>query len=62
MAKNKLVVPEARKALDQYKLEISREFGVDSPEALASNHTGYIVRNLVKMGEEQVLNNNDKSH
>jgi len=60
LAKNKLVVPEARQALDQYKLEVSKEFGVDSPQALASNHTGYIVRNLVKMGENELINNSNK--
>lgn len=58
MGKNKLVVPEARQALDQYKIEISKELGVNDPSALASNHTGYMVRKLVEMGEQQLLDNN----
>ncbi|MGF7059001.1 small, acid-soluble spore protein, alpha/beta type [Brassicibacter mesophilus] len=61
MTKNRLVVPEARKALEQYKTELAKEFGVNDPKSLASSHTGYIVRDLVKMGEKQLLdkyNNN----
>lgn len=57
MAKNKLIVPEARQALDKYKIEISKELGVNNPQSLASNHTGYIVRDLIKMGEEKLMNN-----
>ncbi len=58
MAKNKLVVPEARQALEQFKMEVAQEFGVDDPRSLASNHTGYIVRKLVEMGEQQLIDNN----
>lgn len=57
MARNKLVIPEARQALEQFKVEIANEFGVDSPQSLASNHTGYIVRRLVEMGEKQLIEN-----
>jgi len=57
LARNKLVVPEARQALEAYKMEVSKEFGVDTPQALASNHTGYIVRKLVEMGENELMNN-----
>ncbi|MBS4538782.1 alpha/beta-type small acid-soluble spore protein [Clostridium sp. D2Q-11] len=56
MSRKKLVVPEARQAFEKYKMEIAKEFGVDDPRALASRHTGYIVRDLVKMGEEQMIN------
>ncbi|MBU5677621.1 alpha/beta-type small acid-soluble spore protein [Alkaliphilus sp. MSJ-5] len=58
MAKNRLVVPEARQALEQFKMEVAQEFGVDDPRSLASNHTGYIVRKLVEMGEQQLIDNN----
>ncbi|SCZ05979.1 small, acid-soluble spore protein, alpha/beta type [Alkaliphilus peptidifermentans] len=58
MSKKKLVVPNARKALEDYKIEIAKEFGVDDPRTLASKHTGYIVRNLVEMGERQLINKN----
>jgi len=57
LSRNKLVVPEARQALDAYKMEVSKEFGVDNPQSLASNHTGYIVRKLVEMGESELINN-----
>ncbi|ABW19598.1 small, acid-soluble spore protein, alpha/beta type [Alkaliphilus oremlandii] len=58
MSKNRLAVPEARQALEQYKIEIGKEFGVTDPTALASNHTGYMVRKLVEMGEQQLLDQN----
>ncbi|QUH20649.1 alpha/beta-type small acid-soluble spore protein [Alkaliphilus sp. B6464] len=58
MANNKLVMPEARQALEQFKIEVAQEFGVDDPRSLASNHTGYIVRKLVEMGEQQLIDNN----
>ena len=31
MSKNKLIVPEAREALEKFKMEIANEFGVDDP-------------------------------
>ncbi|WP_053957497.1 alpha/beta-type small acid-soluble spore protein [Inediibacterium massiliense] len=60
MSKNRLVVPEARQALEQFKIESAQEFGVNDPKSLASNHTGYIVRRLVEMGEKQLINNHKK--
>ncbi|KAB3533580.1 alpha/beta-type small acid-soluble spore protein [Alkaliphilus pronyensis] len=59
MSKRKLVVPNARKALEDYKLEVAKEFGVNDPKSLASNHTGYIVRKLVEMGERQLIDDNN---
>lgn len=56
MSQNKLVVPEAREALEKFKIEIANEFGVDDPRHLASKHTGLIVRELVRMGQEQLIN------
>ena len=55
MAKRKLVVPEAREAFEQYKMEIANEFGVDDPRNLASRHTGVIVRHLVADGQRQLM-------
>lgn len=55
MAKRKLVVPEAREAFEQYKMEIANEFGIDDPRNLASRHTGLIVKDSVKMGEEKLI-------
>lgn len=55
MSKNKLLVPEAREALEKFKAEIASEFGVDDPRNLASRHTGLIVRELVKMGQEELV-------
>lgn len=55
MAKKKLVVPEAREAFEQYKMEIANEFGVDDPRNLASKHTGVIVRHLVADGQRQLM-------
>ncbi|KNF10095.1 small acid-soluble spore protein, alpha/beta type [Gottschalkia purinilytica] len=60
MSKNRLVVPEARQALEQFKTEIAEQFGVDDPKSLASNHTGLIVRKLVEMGEQQLIDNHKK--
>lgn len=55
MSKKKLVVPEARHALEEFKSEVAKEFGVDDPSNLASKHTGLIVRKLVEMGEKQLI-------
>jgi hypothetical protein len=57
MSKNKLVVPEAREALEKFKMEIANEFGADDPRNLASKHTGLIVRELVRMGQEELIDN-----
>ena len=57
MSKNKLVVPEAREALEKFKMEIANEFGVDDPRNLASKHTGLVVRELIRMGEEELIDN-----
>jgi len=59
MPKKKLVVPEARSAFEQYKMEIAKEFGVNDPKYLASAHTGYIVRDLVRMGQKELINKSE---
>ncbi|GAB6086670.1 small, acid-soluble spore protein, alpha/beta type [Alkaliphilus crotonatoxidans] len=58
MPKRKLVVPNARQALEEFKMEIAQEFGVDDPRSLASRHTGQITRRLVEMGEKQLIDQN----
>lgn len=64
MAKNKLVVPEAKKAVDVLKMEIASEMGYTPP--LTSNMqnkmypalvNGLAVREMVKMGEKMIINN-----
>ena len=55
ITKNRLVVPEAREAFEQYKMEIAKEFDVDDPRHLASKHTGLIVRDLVVDGQKQLI-------
>jgi len=55
MSKKRLLVPEARKALDQFKVEIAKEVGVESPDYLASYHTGHITKKLVEMGEKSLI-------
>ena len=57
MSKNKLIVPEAREALEKFKMEIANEFGVDDPRNLASKHTGLVVRELIRRGEEELIDN-----
>jgi small acid-soluble spore protein D (minor alpha/beta-type SASP) len=61
MSKKKLVVPEAREAMEQFKLEMSKELlGTNSSNPvdsgyLSSYHTGKITRKLVEIGEKQLL-------
>lgn len=55
MSRKKLLVPEARAALNEFKVELAKEMGVDSPEFMASAHTGQITRKLVEMAEKQLL-------
>ena len=62
ISKRRLVVPEARKAFEKYKMEIANEFGVDDPRNLASRHTGMIVRNLVADGQKQLIRKNKKQN
>lgn len=60
LSKRNLVVPEARDALDQFKIEMAKELGVSPENAidsgyLASYHTGRITKKLVEMAEKQLL-------
>lgn len=60
MSKKRLAVPEARKALDQFKVELANEFGVNDPSYLASSHTGKITRRLVETAERQLIDQYNK--
>ncbi|WZL71836.1 alpha/beta-type small acid-soluble spore protein [Clostridiaceae bacterium 35-E11] len=60
MSKNRLVVPEARSALEQFKAEMAKELGVTNHNPIdsgymASYHTGQITRKLVEMAEKQLI-------
>jgi hypothetical protein len=55
---NNLLVPEVEKALDQMKLEIAQEFGVqlgaDSTARANGSVGGEITKRLVQMAEQQM--------
>lgn len=55
---NKLVVPDARQALDQMKVEIANEFGVqlgpDTPSRLNGSVGGEITKRLVALAQSQM--------
>ena len=62
---NRLVVPEAKAALNQMKLEIANELGLSDYESidkgnLPSRINGYVggnmTRQLVRAGQKQLLN------
>ena len=59
---NRIVVPEARQALDQMKLEIASEIGVDNydnidkgnlPSRINGYVGGYMVKRLVESAQRQ---------
>ncbi len=58
--KNKLVVPNAKQAIDQMKYEIASQFGVtmgpDTPSRLNGTVGGEITRRLVQMGQQNISN------
>ncbi|MGO1469256.1 MAG: small, acid-soluble spore protein, alpha/beta type [Tissierella sp.] len=60
---NKLVVPEAKAALDQMKLEIANELGLQNYESIDKGNLtarqngyvgGYMTKNLVKMAQQNM--------
>lgn len=62
---NKIVVPEARQALDQLKLEIASELGVANydnidkgnlPSRVNGYVGGYMVKRLVENAQNQIAN------
>ena len=44
MSKNNSVVPQARAALDQFKMEAAREVGVQSPFEESIQHTANFMK------------------
>ena len=62
MSKNKVVVPEARGALDKFKMEAASEVGVNLKQGyngdLTSKEAGYVggqmVKNMIKKHEESM--------
>ena len=61
MSKNSVVVPEAREALDKFKMEAANEVGVDLKEGynghLTSREAGSVGGQMVKKMIEQYENN-----
>ncbi|WZL74141.1 alpha/beta-type small acid-soluble spore protein [Clostridiaceae bacterium 35-E11] len=63
MARNKAVVPEAREALNQFKIEVANELGIANYDKidkgeLTSRQNGYVggymVKHLIEMAERQL--------
>ena len=60
---NKIVVPEARAALNQMKLEIANELGIQNYDSMDKGNLpsrengyvgGYMTKRLVEMGQNQI--------
>ena len=61
--KNKLVVPEAKQALDNMKMEIARDLGYTYMNGVTSEIypaivNGLSVREMVRIGEQMLINKN----
>ena len=58
MARNKLLVPGAKLALDKFKMEIAQEMGIklgaDTSSRLNGSVGGEMVKRLVAMAQEQM--------
>lgn len=58
MARNKLLVPESSRALEQMKVEIAQEFGVrlgaDTTARENGSVGGEMVKRLIRLGERQL--------
>jgi hypothetical protein len=64
---NRIVVPEAREALNQLKLEIANELGINNydnidkgelPSRVNGYVGGYMVKKLVESAQNQMAGNN----
>jgi hypothetical protein len=64
-SRNRLVVPEAKMALERMKVEIAQELGIQLPQDGYYGHMttrdmgsigGYITKRLVALGQEQLSN------
>ena len=66
MSKNKVVVPEARGALDKFKMEAASEVGVNLKQGYNGDLTsreagyvgGYMVKRLIEQAEHQMAGQN----
>lgn len=58
MARNKLLVPESSRALEQMKEEIAQEFGVRQGADTTARENGSVggemVKRLIRLGERQL--------
>lgn len=63
MARKKIVVPEARAALNQFKIEVANELGISNYDKidkgeLTSRQNGYVggymVKHLIEMAERDL--------
>ncbi|HHZ03426.1 MAG TPA: small, acid-soluble spore protein, alpha/beta type [Tissierellia bacterium] len=66
MSKNKLVVPEAQQAINNLKMEIAKDLGFPSinngsSEMYPAIVNGLSVREMVRMGEQMLINKNTPS-
>ena len=66
MSKNKLVVPEAQQAINNLKMEIAKDLGLPSinngsSEMYPAIVNGLSVREMVRMGEQMLINKNTPS-
>lgn len=60
-SRNKLVVPEAKHAVDNLKMEIAQNMGMPTTAGMESNMypaivNGLSVREMVRMGEKMLVN------
>ncbi|HLR34824.1 MAG TPA: small acid-soluble spore protein [Tissierellales bacterium] len=56
MSVKKQTTLETKKALEKLTIETKEEFSIDDPKNLTSKETGLTVRELVKMGQKQLIN------
>ena len=66
ISRNKLVVPEAQQAINDLKMEIAQELNVPVINGMDSKMypalvNGLSVREMVRMGEKMLINNNTNS-
>ena len=62
MSKNKIVVPEAREAMDRFKMEVAQELGVPLSNGYNGNLTsaqngsvgGYMVKKMIEAQERHM--------
>lgn len=66
MSRNKLVVPEAQQAINDLKMEIAQELGLPTVSGMKSEMypaivNGLSVREMVRRGEQMLVNKNAPS-